>query len=416
MTVSNEPADLILKGGRVIDPANGVDAQLDVAIKDGKIRQVAPNLSGATTILDVGGRYVTPGLIDMHVHAFIGHSRSDLSVLSEAHAFPSGVTTVVDAGTAGWRDFPLFKEQVIDRSKIRILSFVNIVGSGMGGEWEHDGKEMNPRLAADVVAAYSDVAVGIKTAHYWALRPFDAEHPPWLAVDRAIEAGELCHKPVMFDFCPWPAERPYKTLLLEKMRPGDIHTHVFAQQFRVLDDYGKVQDFMWAARERGVIFDLGHGAASFWYRNAVPAIEQGFKPDSISTDLHTGNINGSVFDMLTTVNKCLNMGLSLGEVIDRSTRAPAREVGHPELGTLSVGADADVAVFDLLEGNFSYWDCGRARLVGKQKLACALTIRGGKVVYNPEGLGMPLWEEAPDRYWWDPAEKRTTRPVRGDGG
>ena len=222
MTVSNEPADLILKGGRVVDPANGVDAPLDVAIKDGKIRQVAPNLSGATTVLDVGGRYVTPGLIDMHVHAFVGHSRSNLSVLSEAHAFPSGVTTVVDAGTAGWRDFPLFKEQVIDRSKIRILSFVNIVGSGMGGEWEHDGKEMNPRLAADVVAAYSDVAVGIKTAHYWALRPFDAEHPPWLAVDRAIEAGELCHKPVMFDFCPWPAERPYKTLLLEKMRPMKI--------------------------------------------------------------------------------------------------------------------------------------------------------------------------------------------------
>jgi len=413
MSTSTEPVDLLLKGGRVIDPANGLDALLDVAITGGKVSRVAPDLpaSDAKTVLDVSGRYVTPGLIDIHVHAFVTHARSNLSVLSEAHAFPAGVTTVVDAGTAGWRDFPLFKEQVIDRSKIRILSYVNIVGSGMGGDWEHAAGEMNPKLAAAVVDAYPDVAVGIKTAHYWALRPFDELHPPWLAVDRAIEAGELCHKPVMFDFCPWPVERPYRTLLLEKMRPGDIHTHVFAQQFRVLDDYGKVQDFMWVARERGVIFDLGHGAGSFWYRNAVPAIQQGFVPDSISTDLHTGNINGPVFDMLTTVNKCLNMGLSLVDVIERSTRAPAREIGHPELGTLNVGAAADVAVFDLQEGSFSFWDCGRARSLGKQKLVCTQTIRGGQVVYNPEGLGLPLWEEAPDRYWWDPAEKRTTRPI-----
>jgi dihydroorotase len=413
MSVSNGPADLLLKGGRVIDPANGVDAPLDLAIKDGKISQVALNLpaADATTVLDVSGRYVTPGLIDIHVHAFVGHSRSNLSVLSEAHAFPSGVTTVVDAGTAGWRDFPLFKEQVIDRSKIRILSFVNIVGSGMGGEWEHDGKEMNPRLAADVVAAYPDVAVGVKTAHYWALRPFDEMHPPWLAVDRAIEAAELCDKPVMFDFCPWPEERPYKTLLLEKMRPGDIHTHVFAQQFRVLDDHGKVQDFMWAARERGVIFDLGHGAGSFWFRNAVPAIQQGFKPDSISTDLHTGNINGTVFDMLTTVNKCMTMGLPLADVIARSTVAPAREIGHPELGTLTPGADADVAVFRLEHGSFRYADCGRAILTGSQQLVCVLTLRAGAIVYNPMAMGLPPWQEAPDRYWWDPARQASTRPV-----
>jgi dihydroorotase len=283
----------------------------------------------------------------------------------------------------------------------------------MGGAWEHEAAEMEPRRAAETVQAFPDVAVGIKTAHYWALREFDAEHPPWLAVDRAIEAAALCGKPVMFDFCPWPKERPYRTLLLEKMRPGDIHTHVFAQQFRVLDDRGKVQDFMWQARERGIIFDLGHGAASFWFRNAVPAIRQGFPPDSISTDLHTGNINGSVFDMLTTVNKCLAMGLPLADVIARSTVAPAREIGHPELGTLAPGAAADVAVFRLDQGRFPFWDCGRARLVGDAKLSCVLTVRAGQVVYNPEGLGMPLWEEAPDPYWWDPAEKRTTRPLAG---
>lgn len=413
MTGDVERADLLLKGGHVIDPANGIDGRRDVAITAGRVSEVAPRIAdrAARQVLDVTGAYVTPGLLDIHMHAFTAHRHSRLSVPAEAHAFSSGVTTVVDTGTSGWKDFAEFKERVIDRARARIFALVNIVASGMGGAWEHQAEEMQPREAADVAREYSDVVVGIKTAHYWALRPFDALHPPWLAVDRALEAGELCQKPVMFDFCPWPEERRYETLLLDKMRPGDIHTHVFAQQFRVLDDHGQVQSFMFRARERGVIFDLGHGAASFWFRNAVPAIRQGFPPDSISTDLHTGNINGPVFDMITTVNKCLNMGLPLADVITRSTVNPAREIGHPELGTLTPGAEADVAVFRLREGTFPYWDCGRARIVGNQKLECALTLRAGQVVYNVEGLGMPAWEEAPDPYWWDPAEQRTTRPT-----
>jgi dihydroorotase len=258
---------------------------------------------------------------------------------------------------------------------------------------------MRPALAAAVAREYGDIVVGIKTAHYWARRPFDAAHLPWTAVDRAVEAGELCGKPVMVDFFPWLPERPYPTLILEKLRPGDIHTHVFAQQFPILDEQGRVNDFMFRARERGIIFDLGHGAASFWYRNAVPAIQQGFNPDSISTDLHTGNLHGPVFDMLTTMNKVLNMGVPLEGVIARSTVAPAREIGHPELGHISAGAEADVAVFALDEGTFSFVDCGWATLTGTQRLRSVLTIRAGDIVYNPHGLGLPEWPDAPAEYW-----------------
>lgn len=258
---------------------------------------------------------------------------------------------------------------------------------------------MDPELAASIVLAYPDVCVGIKTAHYWTRLPWDAEHPPWASVDRAVTAGNICKKPVMVDFWPRPPERSYPQLILEKMRPGDIHTHVYAQQFPVLDEQGKPNRFMHEARARGVIFDVGHGAASFWYRNAQPAIQQGFGPDSISTDLHTHNMHGVVIDMQTTMNKILNCGMSLPEVIYRSTVTPARAIGHPELGHLSVGAEADVAVFKLHRGDFSFVDCGHARYKGDKKLECQMTLRAGKIVFDPTGLSMPEWRNAPEAYW-----------------
>lgn len=394
--------DLILRGGHVIDPAHGIDGPADVALVGGRIAAVGTDLAtaGAARVLDVAGYYVTPGIIDMHAHCFNGHRRSGLSLHPHVNTFSSGVTTVVDAGTAGWEDFPQFKEEVIDRARIRILSYVNIVGKGMGGDWEHEAVEMDPHRAAAMARAYPDLVVGIKTAHYWALRPFDAAHLPWTAVDRALEAGELCGKPIMVDFCPWLPERPYERLL-ERLRPGDIHTHVFAQQFPILDAAGRVNGFLFRARERGIIFDLGHGAASFWYRNAGPAIAQGFVPDSISTDLHTGNVHGVVLDMVTTMNKVLNLGVPLADVIARSTVAPAREIGHPELGHLGVGAEADVAVFALDAGEFSFVDCLPSRLVGTQRLRPVLTVRAGKIVYNPGGLGLPAWTEVSREAWLD---------------
>lgn len=385
--------ELLVKGGHVIDPANGIDGVADVAISGGKIIAVGADLAsdGVDRVIDVSGRYVTPGIIDMHAHVFHTHKRSRLSLHPLVNSFSSGVTTVVDAGTAGWRDFADFKTEVIDQSKVRLFGYVNIVGLGMGGDWEHDINAMQPGMAAAVAEAFPDVVVGIKTAHYWAKQPPDDDHPLWAAVDGAVAAGEQCGLPVMVDFYPWIPGRSYQELILERMRPGDIHTHVFAQQFPIIDEQGQVEEHLRKARERGIVFDVGHGAASFWFRNAVPAIAQGFVPDSISTDLHTGNVTGVVIDMLTTMNKILAAGVPLADVIAKSTVAPAREIGHPELGTLSPGSDADVAVLALDEGDFAFVDCGRTTLHGTHRLRCQLTLRAGETVWNPDGLGLAGW-------------------------
>jgi dihydroorotase len=397
--------DLLLKGGRVVDPANGRDGLFDVGISEKKIAAVDANIPAATAaqVVDLTGLIITPGIIDMHTHVYTYPPTPTSYVESmhaDAHLFASGVTTTVDAGTAGWRNFSDFKAQCIDRSTVRILAYLNIAGDGMvDKECEQDIGDMHPKIAAAVAEAYSSLIVGIKTAHYWTRLPWDAEHPPWASVDRAVEAGEICQMPVMVDFWPRPSERSYPDLILKKLRPGDIHTHVFAQQFPIVDGEGKVYDHMWQARKRGVIFDLGHGAGSFWFRNAAPAFRGGFVPDSISTDFHMGNVNGPVLSMLTTMSKCLCMGMPLGEVIYRSTVTPAREIGRPELGTLTVGAEADVAVLKHLTGDFGYVDCGKAKMIGYEKLECALTIRAAQIVYDPEGLSVPEWEHAPAPYW-----------------
>jgi len=288
---------------------------------------------------------------------------------------------------------------VIDQSKTRVLAFLNIVDIGMGGDFEQDVGRMQAELAARIAQEYPEWIVGIKCAHYWTWQPWDADHRPWDNVERALQAGEICHKPIMVDFWPRPPERSYADLILRKLRPGDIHTHVFAQQFPILDGDGRVNQILFQARERGVIFDLGHGMGSFWFRNAVPAIEQGFLPDSIGTDLHTGNVNGPVVNMQNVISKLLNLGTTLEDLIMRATVAPAREIGRPELGTLDVGAEADVAVWQLREGRFGFTDCGQARMAGTQKLECVLKMRRGEVVFDPAGLTMPEWQKAPADYW-----------------
>ncbi|MCB0071709.1 MAG: amidohydrolase/deacetylase family metallohydrolase [Caldilineaceae bacterium] len=399
--MNTQPYDLLLQGGHVIDPHNGIDGPLDVAVTGDRIAAVAPGIDPAlaATVVDVRDLYVTPGLIDIHVHVYHTREPEGLSVMADAHSFRAGVTTMVDTGTAGARHFLHFKRTVIDLAKTRIFAYVNIVDLGMLGEFEQDVRTMDPELCAATVLMYPDICVGVKTAHYWTRLPWDAEHPPWAAVDRAIQAADLCGKPVMYDFWPRPPERSYQELILEKARPGDIHTHVYAQQFPVVDDAGMPTPWMHEARARGVIFDVGHGAGSFWFRNGYRAIQNGFPPDSISTDLHTGNVHWAVVDMLTTMSKILNCGMSLYDVIKCSTINPANEIGHPELGHLSVGAEADIAVLRQRTGEFSYIDCGRAKLTGDRKLECAMTVRAGNIVYDPGGLSLPEWTDAPPAYW-----------------
>lgn len=414
--------DLLLKGGHVIDPANHIDDVRDVAVFQGKIAAVEKNIPAdeAGKIVDVSNLYVTPGLIDIHYH--IGHGGAPLNWFTpeaRAHALPlgipadmalqSGVTTIVDAGTAGAETFLQEKEEVIDRARVRVLAFLNIVANGMNGGLENSLDEMDSRLCAATVTRYRDIIVGVKTAHYWTSLPWDAEHIPWAAVDRAIECATLANVPVMYDFWPRP-DRTYEDLL-KKMRPGDIHTHVFAQQFPIILADGKINPALAEARARGVIFDVGHGSGSFWFRNAVPAAKQGFIPDSMSTDLHTGNYN--VVSMDNVMSKFLAMGVPLEDVIRRSTVNPAAEIHRPELGTLSVGKDADIAVLELTKGHFSYIDCGVARMDGNVRLAARMTIRAGRISYDPSGLSMVEWDKARPQYFNNPILGNSL-PARAD--
>jgi len=400
--------DLLLQGGRVIDPANRRDSIADVAIGCGRIVRVAENIdpSSARHVIDVSGLLVTPGLLDIHIHAYI--TRQDHgggpfrgSLHPDHHFLSSGVTTAVDVGTAGANEIVHFRRTVIDGAITRILALVNIARPGMG-DAEQEVANLDPEAAAEAALAHRDVVVGIKTAHFWTKLPFDTEHPPWASVDRAVAAGRLCDMPVMVDFWPRPPDRPYPELILEKLRPGDIHTHVFARQFPVIGEDGRVQPYMREARARGVWFDLGHGAASFWFRNGKRAIDDGFPPDSISTDLHGGSVRTTVHSMLDAMSKCLAMGMPLEEVIERSTIVPAQVIRRPELGTLAAGAEADVAVLELQAGEFTFRDCGYARIDGDRKLDCVLTLRRGEIVYERDGRALPHWREAPEHYWQIP--------------
>jgi len=415
--------DLLLKGGHVIDPANHIDEVRDVAVFQGKIAAVEKHIPAdqAGKVVDVSKLYVTPGLIDIHFH--VGHGGAPLNWFSpdaRAHALPlgipadlalqSGVTTIVDAGTSGAETFLQEKEEVIDRAKVRVLAFLNIVANGMGGGLEQSLDQMDAKLCADTIKRYPDFIVGVKTAHYWTKETWDAAHLPWAAVDRAIECGTMANVPIMFDFWPRP-ERTYADLILKKMRPGDIHTHLFAQQFPILLDDGKLNPILTQARARGVIFDVGHGSGSFWFRNAVPAEKQGFIPDSISTDLHTGNY--TIVSMNNVMSKFLAMGVSLDDVIRRSTVNPASEIHRPELGTLSVGKDADIAILELMHGHFAYVDCGVAKMDANLRLIARMTLRAGRILYDPSGLSMVEWEKARPQYFTIP-DRGDSLPARAD--
>src|ERR1044071_3070231 len=356
---------LLLTGGHVIDAKNGISAVRDVGIKDGAIAAVAARLDPATAlkVVNASGLYVTPGLIDIHVHVFAGTGErnsyaGDSSVYPDGFTFRSGVTTVADAGCSGWRNFEQFKEHIIDRAKTRVLAFLNIVGAGMrGGKYENNLADMEVAPTVEMAKKHKGLIVGIKTAHY--------AGPEWTPVEHAVEAGTAANIPVMVDFGNDHPERPISDLLTKKLRPGDIYTHCYSGLRHELDDSGHVNPGMIAGRKRGVIFDVGHGGGSFAWRVVVPAMKQGFPPDSISTDLHTGSMNAGMKDMLNVMSKFLALGQPLDTVIRESTWNPAKEIHHEELGNLSVGAPADVAVLRLENGNFGFTR-SEERRVGKE--------------------------------------------------
>jgi len=389
--------DMLLKGGHLIDPKNDINEPMDIAITDGKIAEVATSINPdqAGKVIDVSGLYVTPGLIDMHVHVFMGNDPGSYiadgatSVMPDGFTFRSGVTTVVDAGSAGWRNFRLFKEQTIDKADTRVLALLNIVGTGMWGRFEEqDVTDMNPEMTAHMVTRlYPDILVGIKSAHYWG---------DFTQVDKAVEAGKLANVPVMVDFGEHDPRNSIKSLFLEHLRPGDMFTHTYAhisQRECVVDENGKVKPFVFEAQEKGIVFDVGHGGGSFTWEQAVPAIKQGFLPTVISSDLHTQSMNGAMKDMCNVLSKFMAMDMSLKDVISRATWIPAKVINRPDLGHLSIGAEADIAVLNLREGDFGYIDVRREKVNSSKKLETELTIRAGGIVWDLNGISMEKFED-----------------------
>jgi dihydroorotase len=372
-----QPYDIVLRGGRVIDPANGVDARMDVAVTGGRIVAVKADIlaTQAGRVLDVAGLYVVPGLVDLHAHVF-GYEGS---LVPDETALPAGTTTIVDAGGSGWRTFDEFRRTVMGHSKTRVLALINIVGKGMVGEpYESDIEDMDPARTAEAITRNKDAIVGIKTAHF--------AKAGWAAIDRAVEAGRRANVPVMVDDKIFTnSGRTTKEELLDHLRPGDIHTHMYNdRQIELIDRFtGKVEPWMTEARRRGVFFDVGHGGGSFLWPVAARAVAQGFVPDTISTDLHKGSVGIQQSDMPNVMSKMMLLGMSFQEVLVRSTVNPAKEIGrYPDLGTLGVGRVADIAVLEEQSGVFAFKDAWPARRLGTKRLECVLTVRGGKVVYE----------------------------------
>lgn len=384
--LAQQKYDLLIKGGTVLDAKNNINEIRDVAIKDHKVVAVEKNLSpsSAARTINASGLYVAPGFVDIHVHVYAGTGLrgaydGDNSVYPDGFTFRSCTTTVADAGSSGYKNFPDFKDRIIDRSLTRVLAFLNIVGSGMGpGRTEQNVADMDPAAAAAIIKQYPGLIVGIKTAHF--------AGPEWTAVDRALEAGNLAHVPIMVDFGVFRPERPYPDLVTKKLRPGDISTHMYIDFIPMLDENQKIRPYLFEAKKRGVIFDVGHGGGSFVFAQAVPAVKQGFLPDSISTDLHINSMNAGMKDMTNVMSKFLNLGMTLEDVVARSAWNPAREIHHEELGSLSAGSEADVALLSVEKGNFGFVDSLGGRFDGHTKLVCQLTIRNGNVVWDLNGL------------------------------
>lgn len=393
--ICSQTYDIVIKDGHIIDAKNNIDEVMDIAVSKGKIVQVAKsiNAANAAQVVNAKGFYVTPGLIDIHTHNFVGtnpgqaYMNGPNAVAPDGFTFRVGVTTVVDAGSSGWRTFPDFKKNIIDNSQTRVLAFLNIVGEGMrGGSYEQNLNDMDSKLTANVAKANSKDIVGIKLAHY--------EGHDWTPADRAVEAGKLANIPVMVDFGGSDPPLSIEELFFKHLRPGDIFTHCFGQlrtrEFIVDTITKKVKPFVVDAQKRGIVFDVGYGGISFSFSQAIPAIKNNFYPNSISTDLHIGSMNNAMKDELNVMSKFLNMGMDLKSIIQAATWSPAREIKREDLGNLSVGSDADIAILNLREGKFGFFDYIGYKIEGNKKLECEMTIRGGKIVYDLNGIANPI--------------------------
>src|SRR5438477_559352 len=369
--------DLILKGGRVIDPSQNIDRVTDVAFSGGKVAKVGDNLGDASEVRDVKGYLVTPGLIDLHTHVYWGGT--SLGIDAEQYCRTSGVTTCIDTGSAGPGNFAGFRKHVIEPSAVRILAYLHVSFAGifgfsksvMVGESE-ELRLMAPSEAVEVAEANRDVIVGIKVRVGRNSSGTSGTAPLDIALQAANQAGMplMCH----IDFPP-----PSYEDVLERLRPGDVLTHAFRPFPNApIDHQGKIKDAVLRARKRGVQFDIGHGKGSFAFKTARGMLANGFYPDTISSDVHTLCINGPAFDQVTTLSKYLSMGMPFNDVIAATTVNAAVALKRPELGSLKVDSVGDATILSIQQGKFDYVDVVGEHLHGDRKIVSEGVVIAGR--------------------------------------
>ncbi|MHB0857223.1 MAG: amidohydrolase/deacetylase family metallohydrolase [Anaerolineae bacterium] len=373
--------DLLIRGGEVIQPQEGARRKLDVAVAGGTVQLLEADIAPerAARVLDANGKLVTPGLIDMHTH--LGFELHSQAIQADDVCPQSGVTTAVDMGSTGAFTFPWYSTHALATSTTRLIPFLNIASLGTIAIHspyyvERYGQYIDENETARTIQENADRIGGIKVfasgkmVGCWALD----------SVRAAVRVGDRCDVPVAVHVSDAP---PPLDGILACLRPGDILTHTFTPHNQgILNEQGRIKASVWDARRRGVLFDLGHGAGSFSFEVARCALAQGFVPDTLSTDIYYANVNGPVFDLVTTLSKLLALGLDVEEVITRSTANAARALRRPDLGVLEIGTTADIAVLALEEGEHTFTDVLQQTLVGSRRLRCLWTVSAGRVIYE----------------------------------
>ncbi len=388
--MAEQPFDLVLRGN-VLDPTADTVRPGEIGIRDGHIAAVADSLAQTprAETLDLGAAYLSPGFVDIHAHIYVGVT--SWGIHPDPACLRSGVTTVVDAGSAGWTMLQGFRWFIQEPSRVRVLCFLHISGLGLVNGYVGESRQlghMHPRTVGEHAAENRDLVVGIKVRQGGAQVGRNGTRPLRLA----LEAAEIASKPVM---CHIGRGVPLRDVL-SLLRPGDIVTHCFqgkgAEGEKLTDADGTIRPEAHEARARGVVMDVGHGGGSFRWEVAEAALQQGYVPDVISTDLHAYNLHGPLYDMATTLTKFLYLGLPLREVVRLATTAPAAAIGRPDLGTLAIGAPADIAAFHIVNEPVALVDTHHHVRHWDRRLKVLATIRAGKL-YRPEELVTDTPEE-----------------------